>query len=241
MLTEKRVKRSLKRPTADHGPRHVAPGTALHHQGNESDHETSQRIVTAATRLFAEKGYAGVSIEDICTAADANIAAVHYHFGSKVGLFRHIVEQFATEKWEAARKLLQPPSTRDEMKVRLEIFLRQLIEAVISQPDIFTIIQRWFETTDIAKEDFFKAVASRNFEAMVEFFKQAKKKGLIADDIDPFYAAANIGSLVGHTISNAKMIKISIGYSLEDEKTRERWIQQTVRIFLNGVLKKGDR
>ncbi|MBC5767847.1 TetR/AcrR family transcriptional regulator [Ramlibacter albus] len=44
-------------------------------------------ILNAAEALFAEEGFAQVSIRDIADAAQANVAAVNYHFGSKEKLF----------------------------------------------------------------------------------------------------------------------------------------------------------
>ncbi len=57
--------------------------------------ETPERIVEAALRLFAERGFESVSLREITAEADANIAAVNYHFGSKEGLIAAVVERHA--------------------------------------------------------------------------------------------------------------------------------------------------
>ncbi len=48
-------------------------------------------ILDAATTIFADKGFEATSIREICAAAEANLAAVNYHFGSKAGLYREAV------------------------------------------------------------------------------------------------------------------------------------------------------
>ena len=55
------------------------------------DRETRARLLHAAARLFAERGYARVTVRDICKKARANVAAVNYHFGGKDGLYRAVM------------------------------------------------------------------------------------------------------------------------------------------------------
>lgn len=52
-----------------------------------TDQQTKQRILVAATDLFADKGFKKTTVREICQAARANVAAVHYHFGDKGGLY----------------------------------------------------------------------------------------------------------------------------------------------------------
>jgi len=55
--------------------------------------ETREKLVSAATRLFAERGLDGVTVREICTAAHVNGALVNYHFRNKEGLYRECVER----------------------------------------------------------------------------------------------------------------------------------------------------
>ncbi len=52
--------------------------------------DTKTSLLDAAERLFAEHGIAGASLRAITREAAANLAAVHYHFGSKEGLVRAV-------------------------------------------------------------------------------------------------------------------------------------------------------
>lgn len=52
-----------------------------------TEENTRERLLDHAERLFAEKGFAAVSVREITSAADCNLAAVNYHFGNKQNLY----------------------------------------------------------------------------------------------------------------------------------------------------------
>src|ERR1051326_7575302 len=52
---------------------------------------TRDRILKAAERLFAERGYDGTSIRAIVARARVNQAAINYHFEGKEGLYREVL------------------------------------------------------------------------------------------------------------------------------------------------------
>jgi AcrR family transcriptional regulator len=71
--------------------------------------DIKMRLVEAAGKAFADKGFDAVGIREICQEAEANVAAVNYYFGDKKGLYcaclRHAqscyVEELAAPQWPA--------------------------------------------------------------------------------------------------------------------------------------------
>src|SRR5260370_8086359 len=53
---------------------------------------TREKIIKAASHAFARNGYEGASIRAIVAEADVNQAAINYHFGSKEGLYRAVLQ-----------------------------------------------------------------------------------------------------------------------------------------------------
>src|SRR3954447_24578865 len=53
--------------------------------------DTQGRILDTAERLIGEQGYAATSLRQIINKAGVNLAAVHYHFGSKEELLDAVV------------------------------------------------------------------------------------------------------------------------------------------------------
>ncbi|MEO8495454.1 MAG: CerR family C-terminal domain-containing protein [Planctomycetota bacterium] len=52
-----------------------------------------EKILDAAGRVFAERGYKSATIRQICQAAEVNVAAVNYYFGDKEQLYLEAVKQ----------------------------------------------------------------------------------------------------------------------------------------------------
>lgn len=63
--------------------------------------ETRDRILAVAREVFAEKGYHEATVEDICSRAASNIAAINYHFGSKEELYAQVWRRAFDEANEA--------------------------------------------------------------------------------------------------------------------------------------------
>jgi TetR/AcrR family transcriptional regulator, transcriptional repressor for nem operon len=57
--------------------------------------DTRERIVSAAARLFLERSYQSVGIDEICVAADARKGSFYYHFSSKGELAKAVVDRHA--------------------------------------------------------------------------------------------------------------------------------------------------
>jgi len=75
--------------------------------------DTRTRILHAAERLFAERGFAATSLRSLVAEADVNLAAVHYHFGSKEGLIREVFARFIRPVNEERTRRLDALDARD--------------------------------------------------------------------------------------------------------------------------------
>ena len=54
---------------------------------------TKQRLLSSTERLFASRGFAGVTMREVAERAQTNIASAHYHFGSKEGMVLEMLKR----------------------------------------------------------------------------------------------------------------------------------------------------
>jgi AcrR family transcriptional regulator len=99
-------------------------------QRREAGLRTRARLLDAALDLIAERGEDGVTLRELTDAAEANVAAVSYHFGSLKALCDVAIEQ-ALERYLVAQQeavsALGPESTLEELAAA---FARPMMRAL---------------------------------------------------------------------------------------------------------------
>ena len=94
------------------------------------DRETRERLLREAERLFAARGFNDVTVREICSAAQANVAAVNYHFGDKLGLYREVMQiaiAAMRDSTEAAREAGQGLPPAEQLRTYVTLFLHRLL------------------------------------------------------------------------------------------------------------------
>ena len=94
----------------------------------EREAATKAQVLTAAERLFAEKGLRCVSVRDITAEAGVNLASVNYHFGSKDALLFEIFRRRTAELNRDRARMLHEASDRHGGKPPVREILRALFE-----------------------------------------------------------------------------------------------------------------
>jgi AcrR family transcriptional regulator len=139
--------------------------------------ETKDKILDAAERLFGEQGYSETSLRHIIADAGVNLAAIHYHFGSKEDLLLQLIRRRAEPINQARLEALgrfEAEAGTEPVAVEkiLEAFLAPAAHAAAHRPELLRLMGRMH--AERVMPDGIKS----EFEPMVNRFIAAMRRAL---------------------------------------------------------------
>ncbi|SCW37150.1 transcriptional regulator, TetR family [Paenibacillus tianmuensis] len=93
------------------------------------------KILNAAKKLFAKKGFEGTTVRQICDEAGVALALVSYHFGGKENVFYALFETFAPAFLVTEYELNDPVHD-------LQSFIREFTLFRLAEPELINILQQ---------------------------------------------------------------------------------------------------
>jgi AcrR family transcriptional regulator len=91
---------------------------------------TRAALLDEATALFAERGYAATSLEDVASASRVTRGAVYHHFAGKQALFEAVLQEQETRAMEAIAAAADAPDPWDAAILALGAYLQQCCDPV---------------------------------------------------------------------------------------------------------------
>ncbi len=139
--------------------------------------DTKEKILDTAERLFSQQGYDATSLRHIIAEAGVNLAAIHYHFGSKQELLDELVTRKAAPVNEERLRLLdraeaEAGDAAPPVEKILHAFLFPISRAEAENPRFVRLMGR------IQAEGLLLPVVQRNFQPLITRFLTAMRKAL---------------------------------------------------------------
>lgn len=106
-------------------------------ENGKQELSASERLMAAATAVFADKGYAGASVNEIVERAGVTKPVLYYYFGSKSGLFKTILDRAGRMQQSLLEDVAMAPGT----SLDRILYLYQIIyKRVVEHPDLIRLI-----------------------------------------------------------------------------------------------------
>jgi len=180
------------------------PDTLTRNQNGEAL-ETRERILSAAERMFSEKGYAATSVRDITTEAGCNVAAVNYHFGGKdklyVETFRGLLGELRDRRIRRIRSDMNAAGDAGTLELFIESMANAFLEPLVEEGRgrlLMTFVSREMMDRHLPPEVFLEEFIQPVMEVALE------QLHAVGPPMEPIAARLCLFSLVGQLLHVVK-------------------------------------
>lgn len=197
--------------------------------------DTRQKILDTAERLFGEQGYGATSLRHVIAEAGVNLAAIHYHFGTKEDLLDQLIMRKGgpvnAERLELLDALEAGAKGRAvPLEKLLEAFLGPPMMGVSKNPEFARLMGRMYG------EDLMPGIVHRHFQEVVTRFFAALARTL--PHLTPGELALRLQFMVG-AMAHLLMCKAPDAKAMTGASppTRPQHVLRELVAFLSGGLR----
>ncbi|MFA5688284.1 MAG: TetR/AcrR family transcriptional regulator [Kiritimatiellales bacterium] len=199
--------------------------------------QSRKRILNEAIRVFAKKGFAGASVDEIVDAVKVNKRMVYHYFGNKETLFQTALATVYGKLEALEIQTLHPEEP-------IEKIIGGIVSAYFSflqdNPE-FVHLLLWENLNRGGHLDSMAVPLNKDpmLNLLVEAITISKKNGTVRKDVDPKFLLI---SLIGNCMvycSNRYTLSHALRIDLHDPKILNRAKKTVIQLLINGIIPDG--
>jgi AcrR family transcriptional regulator len=200
----------------------AARGRPRVHEGREDD------VLAVAYRAFTERGYHDTRMEQIARQGRIGHGAMYRYFGTKLDLFKRVVERAAT-RVAAIVASEQPGAARSLTDYEAQLWrIGGRLEALVDEePEIVRFVVEEAHGIDPAVDRIVDNVMAAFADFTAEYLRQGKKRGYLRADLDVAPTARLVNAMILEAIGQ-------LGRR-SSPAARQAWMRALIRLMLDGV------
>jgi len=193
--------------------------------------DVRSEILTQATRLFAEQGYDGTSVQQIADAVGIRKPSLLYHFRSKDELRENVLAEMLAH-WNAVLPGLLLKASTEE---RFDATMEALTEFFIEDPDRARLFLR--ETLD--RPSHMQAMLGEFVKPWIQLLgaqlERAKEQGLVRADVDPQAYAVEVITMAVAGTAVIDTLQVILPAHPARGGTRKRHARELIRVARSSL------
>ena len=196
---------------------------------NFQSHETANRILRQAMRIFLEKGYHGTSIDDITRAAKLTKGALYWHFRSKEDLLKRIIQEYEGRFLDGMIQAVN--EVKGSILRKIEKYFRYNAAFAYSNRELcvsFDTLAAELVGAHHGVEIEFRRIYKKYQKFLSNLIVQGKKEKVFKKEID-----ANLTALVTIAFHVGILLQWSMN---KDEIDGEAYVNTFKKIMLRGLM-----
>jgi AcrR family transcriptional regulator len=206
---------------------------------NTLDASTREEILNVAQSVFSENGFKEATVRQICKAAKANVCLISYYFGGKDGLYVAVFERMAKIRLEHIKTVLGDTtsiSSREEYRLRLQLFLEGMYREISSKPEFFKLIQREIIDGMPRASAVIKNYIGTAHMMFLNFLELGQKQKYLKRDLNPRMTMLSIMNMITGAVSQQYNDADFFFKDIDQKDIPEIVIKTVSQIFFEGVL-----
>jgi TetR/AcrR family transcriptional regulator len=187
------------------------------------------KLISIATRLFAERGLHGVSIRELSKAAGVSISMISYYFGGKEGLYSSVLQ----EQFSGFGHIEEINTADSDALSKIEAYIRWTIVRHRDKPYLLR-----FYTSELTNPtQFFPLIVQPAIGKVIEILVQIIEEGISRNrfrkDLNPADTVLAMAGMVNYYFLSTLATQELINHSPERD---EVLIRHYMDIFTKGIL-----
>ena len=159
--------------------------------------ETRSRIRAAARRVFAEKGYAGASLDEVAANAGLTKGAIYWYFASKSEVLLTLMEESRKRQAHTLPAAIRRWTSASDPLSALTTLLKDQMELCLRHQDWPRLLVEFLaESRDPQVRERFQMLTRKRMEIIGEAIAEAQQHQLLRADVDPFVVAVLLTNLL---------------------------------------------
>jgi len=187
------------------------------------------KLISIATRLFAERGLNGVSIREISKAAGVSISMISYYFGGKEGLYSSVLQ----EQFSGFEHIEEINDSDSEALSKIEAYIRWIIVRHRNNPYLL----RYYTSELTNPTQFFSLIVQpaigKVIQILVQIIEEGISKNRFRQDLNPVDTVLAMAGMVNYYFLSTLATQELITHSPERD---EVLIRHYMDIFTKGIL-----
>ncbi|MDA2927052.1 CerR family C-terminal domain-containing protein [Acidobacteria bacterium AH-259-G07] len=195
--------------------------------------DTKQKIIQAATKLFAQEGLEGVSIRQISQKAGVNLAAINYHFHSKEQLYMGII----TEHFQKMRDYMAKLDCEEigDERVYIKRFVRYYFELLFHRDkEMELIIGRELSVPSTRRDQLARDCFAPALHSLIKVIQRGTNRGRFRNVEAPLAALSLVGMCVFYA-NKRDMLSHMLKTNTFTDKFRDRVANHTAELFVRSI------
>lgn len=195
-----------------------------------ADKDCREKIIDAATPLFAAKGFNGVGVRELSMAAGVNLAMFSYYFGGKEGLYAAVLNaQFMALQGVAEIKTLEIDPIH-----KFEQYVRATVARYRKSPYLLRFYTSELTNPTPCFETIVKPAIRGVLQVLVETFTEGLTHEKFRDGLNPADTVLALAGMINFYFLLGPAIDEMVDHSSARD---EELIQNIMDIFTRGILK----